>query len=287
MIRTLFRMSERATKARLVVSSEPSLVHPVSQACTQSQMIDPAYAWWCAQFREEPRMHRKQWEFCYILQALARSGVITPGMKGLGFGVGEEPISAVLAARGVEILATDLQVEEAVALGWVDTAQHAGSLAALNNREICPPDAFNRLVSFRSLDMNAVPDDVTGFDFCWSACALEHLGSIDKGLQFIERSLHCLKPGGVAVHTTEFNCNSDEDTLDNASTVLFRRSDFLNLARRLRASGHSVTLNFEIGDQPLDQHIDMPPYSPDNHLKLMIEPWITTSFGITVRKSAS
>jgi SAM-dependent methyltransferase len=286
MIKTLFRMPERSTKAHLVVSGEPSLVHPVSQACTQSQMTDPAYAWWCAQFREEPRMHRKQWEFCYILQALARNGMIAPGMKGLGFGVGEEPISAVLAARGVEILATDLQIEEAVALGWVDTAQHAGNLAALNNRAICAPNEFNRLVSFRSLDMNAVPEDVTGFDFCWSACALEHLGSINKGLQFIERSLDCLKPGGVAVHTTEFNCSSDGETLDNTSTVLFRRSDFLELAGRLQALGHEVTLNFEIGNQPLDRHIDMPPYSQDNHLKLMIEPWVTTSFGVTVRKLA-
>lgn len=266
--------------------AKPRLRDPLSQACTQAQMDEQAYAYWCAAIGEVPRYHRKQWEFCYILQALARSGKLAPEMRGLGFGVGEEPLAALMAQRGVAVLATDLDQTAAQALGWVDTDQHAASKAALNARALCAPEPFDRLVDLRVVDMNAIPADLAGqFDFCWSACALEHLGSIKQGLAFIENSINCLVPGGVAVHTTEFNCSSDNDTLDNASTVLFRQRDFLHLANRLRARGHKIDLTFDFGDQPLDQHIDVAPFSADRHLKLQIERWVTTSFGLIVQKS--
>lgn len=264
----------------------PSLRDPRSQACTQAQMEEAAYAYWCAAIGEAPRYHRKQWEFCYILQALARSGKLAPDMQGLGFGVGEEPLAALMAQRGVRVLATDLDHASAAALGWVETDQHAASKAALNARALCSPDAFDRLVDYRVVDMNDIPADLAGrFDFCWSACALEHLGSIAQGLDFVERSLACLVPGGVAVHTTEFNCSSDDDTLDFASTVLFRQCDLQQLAEHMRANGHRMAITFDLGDQPLDRHVDIAPYSADRHLKLQIEQWVTTSFGLIIHKS--
>jgi SAM-dependent methyltransferase len=265
--------------------SAPVLRDPRSQACTQAQMEERAYAYWCTAIGEVPRYHRKQWEFCYILQALARHGMLAPGMHGLGFGVGEEPLAALIAQRGAKVMATDLDHTVAQALGWVATDQHAANKAALNGRNLCEPEAFERLVDFRVMDMNAVPAELAGqFDFCWSACALEHLGSIAQGLAFIEHSVECLAPGGVAVHTTEFNCSSNDGTLDHASTVLFRERDFQALAARLRANGHMIELTFDLGDMPLDRHIDIAPYSADNHLKLQIERWVTTSFGLIIRK---
>lgn len=266
-------------------AASPGLARPVSQACTQAQMDDPVHAYWCSEIGETPVHHRKQWEFTYILQALARAGVVAPGCCGLGFGVGEEPLAAVLAKRGVKILASDLEPEAAMLRGWVDTAQHAAGKAALNGRGLCEPALFDQQVDFRFLDMNALSAELHGaFDFCWSACALEHLGSIRQGLDFIAHSVDCLKPGGVAVHTTEFNCSSNETTLDNASTVLFRERDFRALASELAAKGCQITLNFNLGYQPLDQHIDVPPYSADNHLKLQIAEWTSTSFGFIVHK---
>lgn len=268
----------------LIREGVPTLANPVSQGCTQGQLAEPAYAHWCAQVREEPRAHRKQWEYCYILQVLARAGQITPGQRGLGFGVGEEPLTALLAANGVDVVATDLEPAAARRKGWVKTDQHARSKESLNQRDICDPAQFDRLVSFRHANMNAIPADLRDFDFCWSACALEHLGSIARGLRFIENSLECLRPGGIAVHTTEFNCSSDRRTLNHAATVLFRRRDLLELGERLREAGHEVVFNFDLGDQPLDLHVDVPPYSADNHLKLKIRRWVATSFGVVVRK---
>lgn len=285
MIASLFHRARFGPVNIVENGTEPSLYWPVSQACTQRQMAEPAYAYWCEQIGEQPRMHRKQWEFCYILQVLARYGMLAPGLRGLGFGVGGEPLAAVFAARGASILATDLEPERAQEEGWVHTAQHAASKEALNAGGLCDPAKFDEQVDFRFMDMNAIdPDLAKGFDFCWSACALEHLGSIRRGLDFIRRSVDCLKPGGLAVHTTELNCSSDRATLDNAATVLFRRKDFVALADELARRGCEITFNFNLGEQPLDKHVDVPPYSADNHLKLLIDRWTSTSFGIVVRK---
>jgi hypothetical protein len=45
-------------------------------------------------------------------------------------------------------------------------------------------------------------------------------------------------------------------------------------------------LNFDTGDQPLDLHVDVPPYRQTDHLKLQIAQWVSTSFGLIVRKAA-
>jgi 2-polyprenyl-3-methyl-5-hydroxy-6-metoxy-1,4-benzoquinol methylase len=278
-----FNWLRRLARAK-IAPGEPSFAHPVSQACTQKQMADPLYGQWCSALYEHPNTHRKQWEFCYILQALQTQGQMEAGRRGLGFGVGDEPLTAAFAARGIQVMATDLDVDRAAQQGWVETDQHARSKEVLNGRGLCPAEQFDRLVDFRFMDMTAIDPDLRNFDFCWSACALEHLGSIKAGLRFIEASLECLRPGGVAVHTTEFNCQSDSKTLDNNSTVLFRKRDFIALAERLHRRGHDIVLNFDTGDQPLDLHIDVPPYSQNDHLKLQIAQWVTTSYGLIVRK---
>ncbi|MFB0610765.1 SAM-dependent methyltransferase [Aurantiacibacter poecillastricola] len=266
---------------------EPTLWAPVSQACTQGQMEEPHYSYWCGQIRETPRMHRKQWEFCYILQVLSVHGMLCEGRSALGFGVGMEPLAALFADRGVSVLATDLEPEEAMGKGWVLTDQHAASKQGLNDRDICDPEEFDKLVDFRFMDMNRIDSDLAGkFDFVWSACAFEHLGSIMQGLVFVINSVKCLKPGGIAVHTTEFNCSSNLETLDNASTVLFRQRDFLWLQERLAEMNCEMEFNFNLGRQPLDRYIDSPPYSADEHLKLQIMQWSCTSFGLVVRKRA-
>ena len=102
----------------LIVNDPPSFRRPVSQICTQAQFDSPAYHFWCRKIRETPRIHRKQWEFCYILQALAMAGVLAPSCRGVGYGVGQEPLPAVFADYGCEVLATDLDFAAASASGW-------------------------------------------------------------------------------------------------------------------------------------------------------------------------
>jgi SAM-dependent methyltransferase len=153
-------------------------------------------------------------------------------------------------------------------------------------------DAAARL-TFRAVDMNAIPSDLdNAFDFCWSSCALEHLGSIEQGLAFIERSSRCLRPGGIGVHTTEFNA-AQGDTLERGRTVLFQEQHFAQLARRLADQGlEMLPIVPRAGDPFLDGYIDVPPYpAPADvgttlsvlHLRLLIAAHRSTSIGIVVR----
>lgn len=256
--------------------------------CRQDSFRQPYFSFWTKRLGESLRYHRKLWEFVFIAQALWERGVCASGRRGLGFGVGREPLAAMFASEGVAITATDLAPDGIVEAGWQSTNQHADGKEALRKKAVCPDDLFDRNVDFRFCDMNAVPDDLKDFDFCWSACALEHLGSIDKGLAFIERSVDCLAPGGWAVHTTEYNVSSNDETVDNLGTVLFRRRDFEGLAQRLRAKGHEVAaIDWNTGAGPVDRYLDMPPYRHDPHLKMMLNGFVTTSIGIIVRKGTA
>ena len=118
--------------------------------------------------------------------------------------VGGEPLPALFASLGAQIVATDQSPETGMDAGWASSC-----LSGLNQQDICPEHTFSRLVTFREVNMNDIDADLSGqFDFCWSSCALEHLGSLQHGLDFIENSLAILKPGGIAIHTTEFNLSS-------------------------------------------------------------------------------
>jgi cyclopropane fatty-acyl-phospholipid synthase-like methyltransferase len=211
--------------------------------------------------------------------------MMSPGRRGLGFGVGQEPLVAVMAARGSSVVATDLDSEEATKQGWADTGQYAATLEALNGRGICPADRFSALVKYRVADMNKIAPDLVGFDFVYSSCAFEHVGSIELGLQFVKNSLKCLRPGGIAVHTTEFNVFSNDATIDHQQTVLFRRQDIDRLAADLTSQGHEIVLNYNTGSGPFDRHIDVPPWS-GIHLKLQLEQYVTTSLGLLIQKAS-
>ncbi len=256
----------------------------VSRPCRADDFESAWYKDWCAQFRETPRLHRKQWEFCYILQALAERGLLCEGAKGLGFGVGREPLAAVVAKLGVSVIATDQETSSAIAKGWAETNQHAASLSGLNDRGICPPDAFERRVVFETADMNDKALSYRDFDFVWSSCVIEHLGSIRNGLDFLERSLGFLRSGGVSIHTTEFNCVSDHQTLETENCVIFRKRDFLALQSHL-AGRATLHFDWELGKRVEDAHIDLPPYTSDLHLKLQLENHVTTSFGLILTKA--
>jgi 2-polyprenyl-3-methyl-5-hydroxy-6-metoxy-1,4-benzoquinol methylase len=256
----------------------------VSSLCRQDQLESAAFRAWAERMREPPRMHRKTWEFCYIAQALHERGMLRPGMRGLGFAVGREPLPALFAACGCEVVATDLEAEAARARGWVDTNQHADSLAVLNERGICPPGEFARRVSFRVVDMTRIPPDLRDFDFVWSSCSLEHLGSLEKGIEFIHRAMECLRPGGVAVHTTEYNLSSGRFTVRRGDSVIYRRRDLERAARELRAAGHEIELDFSEGRLPCDEVVDVPPYKLDPHLRLLISSFVSTSIGLIIRK---
>jgi hypothetical protein len=258
---------------------------PNSTLCRQESFEQPYFTYWSRRLMMPLVYHRKSWEHVFVCQALWERGAIRPEARGLGFGVGREPLTAYFASEDCEAVATDMPASGATEMGWSETEQHATGLDSLRHEGICARSQFDRRAAFLTCDMTNIPDDLSGFDFCWSACALEHLGSIERGLQFIERSIECLKPGGWAVHTTEFNVSSEKDTVEKGGTVLFRTCDMLALQQRLTAKGHKVApFDFDPGAAPLDRYIDVAPYRHEPHLKLALEGYASTSFGIIVQR---
>lgn len=264
----------------------PDLRDPVSQLCTHGQIVSDEYAAICRELKVTPRPHRKQWEFVWIIAAFKKAGVLAPGRRLVGFGCGREKLPSYFASREVEILATDAP-PEIVGASWGRGHQYSQNVDALYKPMLVDRQRFDKLVSFRHADMNHIPADIRGFDGCWSACALEHLGSLRHGLDFIRNSLGCLKPGGFAIHTTEFNLSSNDETFEHPSSSIFRKRDIVDLLSALNEKGHRAwPLNLHPGEKMLDEVIDLPPHSPV-HLKVALRKlFVGTSIGIAVRKKS-
>jgi hypothetical protein len=265
-----------------------------SQVCTLHNLTSPALKAWGDQLRPvwDPNgtnplpmlTHRKMWEWVFICEALSEREQLQAGRSGIGFGVGKEPLVALFAAKGCRIVATDLPTESAEAAGWRQSGEeYADGLTGLNDLGLCPPEDFLGRVSYRDVDMTQLPADLGQFDFSWSSCAFEHLGSLDAGIEFVIRQMEFVRPGGVAVHTTEYNTSSNETTIDQGATVLYRRRDLSRLADRLLGLGYRITLDLTEGDTPSDRHVDVPPFT-DTHLRTMLGAYVTTSVALVIEK---
>jgi SAM-dependent methyltransferase len=261
-----------------------------STLCQQIHFSLDQYRFWVKQMKERPKFLRKQWEFVYIAQALNERGFLSPGKKGLGFGVGLEPLPALFASFGCQILATDQSIESAIQAGWARSHQHSIDLSRLNGRGICTDRMFEELVGFAAVDMNAIsPEFENSFDFCWSACSLEHLGSLRHGIDFIKTSIGTLRPGGVAIHTTEFNLSSDEQTIESPGLSIYRRRDVDALVVELEAAGHNVSpVDWTRGLGWAETVVDLPPYGRgEPHVRLRIGDYDCTSIGLIITKGAA
>ena len=171
-------------------SMPPVSTHALAcSPCTMSAIESATFRFWSRQLNDLPgRSHRKLWEWCFIAQSLYERKMLREGSRGLGFAVGQEPLTALFSSRGCQIVATDIDHESAEKDGWISGNQHASGLEHLNRRQICPPELLARNVSFQIADMRSIPEDFRTFDFLWSSCAMEHLGSLENGIEFVFKS---------------------------------------------------------------------------------------------------
>jgi hypothetical protein len=251
--------------------------------CSARDLKDPRFLEILNSIKVDFSWHRKLWEWIYVVYTLQKLGKLSDGMRGLGFGVGTEKLSSLFASFGCLITATD--APESISGEWTNE-QYAPNLEALFYEEVVDKGSFFRNVSYQNCDMNHISPNLKGFDFCWSSCAMEHLGSLKHGIDFVLHSVNdCLASGGVAVHTTEFNANSNEQTLETGGTVIYRLRDLQDMKSRLEAQGHKVSeLRVASDSHVFDFHVDAPPYSHNPHLKLALAGYVTTSFGFYVIK---
>ncbi len=256
-----------------------------SELCKAQDWRTDWFKRWCKELNEPARFHRKQWEYVYIMQALWERGCIEKGKRGLVFAVGSEPLPSVFANYGCDIVATDIFPEEGIAKGWNSGDQLCFGVDSLNKRGLCTTDILNQHVIYKAVDMNKIPISLKNFDFNWSSCSFEHLGSIELGLDFLRNQLITLKPGGWAVHTTEFNVLSNNRTVKNGDTVIFRMKDIDRITNELRESGHHVEeVDYFLGGEPEDSMVDLSPHKETIHLKLQLDEFVVTSIGLIIQK---
>jgi hypothetical protein len=271
-----------------IAPADGSTARLLSSLCRAEMLESDAFRYWIDRLKEDWHYHRKLWEWAYICQALYERGMLGHGRRGVVFAVGRESLPALFASYGCSILATDLAAGDPRATGWATSGEWASTLEELNRLGLCPESLFRERVSFRPVDMNHIPADVTGFDFSWSSCSFEHCGSLELGIEFLIRQMECLRPGGVAVHTTEFNLTSNANTVRKGRTVIYRGIDIEGIVHRLAALGHSTELlDLTVGSHPLDWHVDERPYSIDRHLRKRQGRYATTSVGLIITKSSS
>lgn len=268
---------------------QPGLVSPNSlfgsNLCRMEDMQHPSYQRLCREaLKQQPSLHRKQWEFVYIIDKLSKANCLSLGSRGLGFGVGTEPLASYFVSKGCEILATDAP-GDLVDDGWKKTSQHAAHIDSLFHSEIVDKALFKERCTFMSLDMNDYKSIPSGFDFHWSSCVIEHLGGIKKATEFVLESAKRLAPGGFAVHTTEFNLSSDNETIDQPGTCILRGFDISELTGLLQQLGFEMDpIILDPGQHPYNFHVDVPPFRSSVHLRLQLEGFSSTSIGLVVHK---
>lgn len=169
--------------------------------------------------------HRRHWEWAQVAYGLNRLGMLHENSRGLGVGVGKEPLVFYLAGRAGEVVATDMYVA-----AWARDGQANPSMLTDPGRFSPIPFPRERL---RVMRMNALALDFpeSSFDFIWSVGSIEHFGnSLPKhafrigcrllGLRKLSAAFdhrgaakaaremcRVLKPGGVAALTTEVVLN--------------------------------------------------------------------------------
>lgn len=266
-------------KRPIVVSGQPSFEWPDSQLVSAAQIYEPSFQRWTNLLGCQTVMDRKIWEYSYILQAVHAYGTVAPGSRGLAFGCGKEKAASIFAAQGCDIVATDFTPEIEFNSQWA-----AKTRDDLYFEDCIDRETFEERVKFRHVDMNNIDDDLRDFDFCWSTGSLEHIGSHANGLKFVESAMDCLKPGGLAVHTTEFVISSETSYRDYHDLSFYCRADIEALAMRLLDSGHMIVLNFERGSTIADNHVDAPPFHHGMSLAAHFHTHIITSIGMIIQK---
>lgn len=276
-------------KARSPLAQRPLRSEMVSSmVCRYEHWSTDWFKNWSDRFCFPPmpagdQIHRKIWEFCAIGRALEERGMLQPGKSGLCFAAGREFLPSAFASFGCDILATDLASDQGI---W--TTQHAASLGDLFYEAIVTREDFDEHVSFRHVDMRDIRGiEHDSYDFLWSSCSIEHLGSLDAGLDFVTKAMNFLRHGGLAVHTTEFNLSSNEKTATSGDNVLYRRRDIEELDRRLRKLRCGLeAVDFDGGHHPFDlDYVSTSSTTIKPHIKVELQGHISTSILLIIHKA--
>lgn len=176
---------------------------PLNKVCRVGDAANPLWrrSYDDLGFADDPQVfHRKVWEFNQALYGLRRLRRLAPAATALGIGCGHEELMYFLANRIARVIATDLYEGT-----WIGGESDADVLA--NPAKYAPFKYREDHLHVRRMDGLALDAEAGTFDFVFCLSSIEHFGRLQDKLRALQEMFRVLKPGGVAVLTTEVVLN--------------------------------------------------------------------------------
>jgi len=193
-------------------------------------------------------IHRKDWEWALGIIAMRRFGKLNEKSTAIGVGSGREAILFYLANKVKHVYATDLYKVR----NWMEAAP---SDFPENPKKYAPFPYKEDALTVLRMDGTKLEFPSESFDIAFSFSSIEHFGGGKNNHSGALRSLkeieRVLKPGGLAVITTEYIINDKEHPeFFNRRTIY---SDLIDKLERLKLV---EPLDLRITTKTLDTVID-------------------------------
>lgn len=176
---------------------------PLNKICDARDWADPQWRAVAAElgFDLDPgRLRRKDWEFAQAVYGLRRLGCLAPEAEALGIGSGHEPILFFLARRLARVVATDIYAG--------DFGAHEADARMLTQPDLFAPHAYPaERLEVRRMDARSIDYASESFDVVFSFSSIEHFGSRPAQRRCLAEIGRVLRPGGIAIVTTEIILN--------------------------------------------------------------------------------
>ncbi len=206
-------------------------------------------------FKNNASYHRKQWEFITIFLCLTQQGKLHKNSVGASFGAGKEPLIYRLLPFVKSFHATDLY---SWSTGW-DTAKMGKQDTPMDFLTRNAPEGvdLDKLMA-SEMDMRKLKGiEDNSLDFCYSSCAIEHIGHRDDFISHLKEVKRVLKEDGVYVVTTEFLFNAQ--TIANKGNYKFNIEYLRDLFTELGLDSLSL---FDAGCEESRLNIPRPFFRP-------------------------
>ena len=223
----------------------------LSKICDASDWFDPEFNGVVKkELCEEPRFHRKQWEFAMIYLALEKLGMLKNDKLGLSLGGGNERVLYSIANHVNKLIVTDLYDTDTT---W-DCAKTGDPNEFIRSSKPFPIDD-DKIEAMR-MDMRYLDFEDNKFDFCYSSCAIEHIGGFEDFVQHLNEVYRTLKEGGVYVFTTEFQFGSA--TIKDPNNYIFSPSFINHLIDNCKltpVTNPDVSLTDHVANMPFPSNV--------------------------------
>jgi SAM-dependent methyltransferase len=194
-------------------------------------------------------IHRKDWEWALGIIAMRRFGKLNEKSTAIGVGAGTETVLFYLANKIKHVYATDLYEDN----GWIGVSP---SDFPENPKKYAPFPYKEDALTVLRMNGTKLEFPSESFDIAFSFSSIEHFGGKNHSgaLRSLKEMERVLKPGGLAVITTEYIINDKEHPeFFNERTIY---SDLIDKLERLKLV---EPLDLRITTKTLDTVMDYYP----------------------------